>query len=534
MLELREIALNDTLRQFVIYKDVSMQPINKKTLKEIITLAGPMSAGHVLVLLNSTLVSFILGSVGDDEQKAVAFIALLEALTREGAAAAMVGMPICARMENKRQTNRKPEQVGVIYRQGVKIALGFTAASSVILLNIGSILQSAGQDKDVANAAQAYMNTYVMASPAVMLNIIFRDLNNAIGHQHKPMVMYVINSGIFTPLALGLTFGQFGMPKMGAFGLGLASAIAHWTTFFGHQVYLKNRKDIYGQYQLFTLQDGETWGRFKQMALIGAPILGLTLTDIGSNLLFSTIIGALHPDDLTAVGPMLTVVLVKQLAEFGMMDATMLLAAEAFINKNLDRIKELFSNGFVAMNGASVTMAIMLMGFSDYLFDLASEAEQDNEEYNQLKQMFVTLLVIDCTMGLGRASKNLICGILAGIDDLMATLKINVFSAIAVLGPMFTIAWFADFDTETINIIRNAAPVLAGAIACARFMTLTGTADAQSTTSHSLLTRARGTISGWAGNNAALRNKLLGYREHEDDDENTLSVNPSATQLSPV
>src|SRR5690606_10119149 len=80
---------------------------------------------------------------------------------------------------------------------------------------------------------------------------------------------------LLAPLGWAFAFGRFGLPEMGAGGLGLASALMMWAQALGFATYLAGSKR-FAPLGLFARFDPPRWPPIRELLRTGLPI-GVTV-----------------------------------------------------------------------------------------------------------------------------------------------------------------------------------------------------------------------------------------------------------------
>jgi MATE family multidrug resistance protein len=100
-------------------------------------------------------------------------------------------------------------------------------------------------------------------------------------HWTLPTMVFGLGGlGLLIPLGYALMFGAFGLPEMGAAGLGYATALMLWMQALGFAIYLHS-SPRFAEFGLFARFDPPRWGAIRDLLRLGLPI-GVTIFMEGS------------------------------------------------------------------------------------------------------------------------------------------------------------------------------------------------------------------------------------------------------------
>ena len=167
----------------------------------------------------------------------------------------------------------RPRYVGKIARQGLWVALFMALISVPIMGHLQGGLNALGQDPMVIPLAHSYLVVVRWGLLPALGFVVLRGTISAISST-RPIMVIVLAATVLNGIGnYVLAFGKLGFPAMGLAGLGLASAIAHWTMFLSLLAYL-----LWPQTQKFRAYDFcQGWYRLdlqplKRIVQVGWPI----------------------------------------------------------------------------------------------------------------------------------------------------------------------------------------------------------------------------------------------------------------------
>lgn len=164
---------------------------------------------------------------------------------------------------------QRHDEVGKTVMQGMWLALWLTILGDIGLAFPGFWLSMSKVDAGVHDGVAHYLLALAFALPAALLFRTTYALNTAISRPRIIMIINLIGLGIKIPLSYVLVYGEFGLPKMGAVGCGIASACVMWL------LCLLAAATIYFDsfYRRFKIRFAwPQWTRQKELLHLGIPM----------------------------------------------------------------------------------------------------------------------------------------------------------------------------------------------------------------------------------------------------------------------
>lgn len=171
-----------------------------------------------------------------------------------------------------------------------------TIALSVVLV-IGLwqahwALPAVGIGPDILPVAIGYVHAMSWGLPGLMAFFSLRFASEGLGHT-KP-VMYIAFFGLIVNI-LGnwiFMYGKFGMPRLGAVGCGVATAITVWLMFFAMFRYVQTHR-VYRPFGFFRRFDKPDFVVLRELLRLGIPISGSVLAEGGLFVSAALLMGAM-------------------------------------------------------------------------------------------------------------------------------------------------------------------------------------------------------------------------------------------------
>ena len=180
------------------------------------------------------------------------------------AAAPMMATALGAKTRSVREVRRT-------FRQSLWIAAGVTLPMWLLLWNAEGVILALGQAPELARDAGIFLRGYMWA---ILPWLLFQAMRNFLSVLERPgWILGISLVGIVLNAILGwaLIFGRFGLPALGIFGGGLASAIVWWLlALILGLIILADRQ--FRRFHLFGRWWRADWQRLVRLLRLGFPI----------------------------------------------------------------------------------------------------------------------------------------------------------------------------------------------------------------------------------------------------------------------
>jgi MATE family multidrug resistance protein len=178
--------------------------------------------------------------------------------------------------------------IGVSYVQGLWLALLLSLAGGLFLALPESWLGWIHAPSDVEALVTRYLRVLSAAMPAALLFRAISALNIAVARPQVVMRMQVAGLALKVVLSYGLIFGALGLPRLGAVGGALASAIVLWALFAAGWAH--TRLDPF--YRRFAIRGAAPrWSVLREQVQLGIP-MGLSYALEATSFTFITLLVA--------------------------------------------------------------------------------------------------------------------------------------------------------------------------------------------------------------------------------------------------
>ena len=171
-------------------------------------------------------------------------------------------------------------EIGGLFRQSLWLA----AVLGLVLFGFLSAavyaLEPMGIAAEIRPGASDFLHGIRWGVPALTLYYCMRYLSDGLHWTLPTMVLGFGGLLVLLPLGYVMTFGVFGVPEMGAGGLGIASSIMLWTQALVFAAYLSRSKrfaDLRLFNGFFSYANRPRWAPIRGLLATGLPI-GVTVT----------------------------------------------------------------------------------------------------------------------------------------------------------------------------------------------------------------------------------------------------------------
>jgi MATE family multidrug resistance protein len=178
--------------------------------------------------------------------------------------------------------------IGVSYVQGLWLALLLAAAGGLFLAFPQLWLGGIHAPLEVEALVTRYLRVLAVALPAALMFRVISVLNVAVARPHVVMRMQVAGLALKVVLSYGLIFGALGMPRLGAVGGALASAVVLWALFVTGWVYT-SLDPFYARFVIVRARP--RWSVLREQVQLGIP-MGLSYAIEATSFTFITLMVA--------------------------------------------------------------------------------------------------------------------------------------------------------------------------------------------------------------------------------------------------
>lgn len=171
------------------------------------------------------------------------------------------------------------QQVAVILRDGLLLAISMALPAMYLLWNVAPILLWFGQKPEVVALAQPYLHGLAWAILPDFIITVLLHFVSGLGRTKINLLFSLMWVPLNILLNYSLMFGKFGLPAMGIGGIGYGAAVAFWIMTLGFILYLW-LSPAYKKYHL--RHTGKPhWQSFQELLQVGVPLGLMYCVEVG-------------------------------------------------------------------------------------------------------------------------------------------------------------------------------------------------------------------------------------------------------------
>lgn len=251
--------------------DSRLAPLLRE-MRSTFTLALPLIFGHVATGMIGFVDSVLAGRHSANTLAAVAVGTALWSVV----AIVLVGVLLAVPPSVSQLVGAgRRAAVPTLFRQTVWLALGLAAMLVVFLHVAMDLLGPMGIAAEIQPAARDFLVGIRWGVPALALYLAMRYLSEGLHWTLPTMVLGLSGLALLVPLGYVLMFGAFGLPELGAGGLGYATATMLWCQALAFALYLA-RSRRFADLHLFGEWEWPRWRPIRDLLALGLPI-GITV-----------------------------------------------------------------------------------------------------------------------------------------------------------------------------------------------------------------------------------------------------------------
>jgi MATE family multidrug resistance protein len=231
-------------------------------------LAAPLIVGHVSTGLIGFVDAIIAGRHSTQTLAAVSIGTALFWMPLMVPMGTLIALPAAVSQDDGAGRH---DLIGPRFRQALWLALFLGLGMWLFMSLIPLALPAMGIAEDIRPGATAFVHGIRWGVPALVLYLCMRYLCDGLHHTVPTMVIGFGGLFLLVPLGYGLTFGAWGLPELGAGGLGYASAAMMWAQMIAATIYLA-RASRFREFGLFERFEPPRWAPIRELLAIGLPI----------------------------------------------------------------------------------------------------------------------------------------------------------------------------------------------------------------------------------------------------------------------
>jgi MATE family multidrug resistance protein len=319
----------------------------------------------------------------------------------------------------------KYAEAGHCVRQGLWLSQAAAIASIIIVRNAEPLLWWLGIAPEIVPTAVGYLNAISWGIPAICAFQVLRCLSEGIS-MTKP-ILYVSLLALPCNIAGNYIFmyGKLGMPRLGAAGCGVASAIVMWLM-FGYLLAYVWVKPQYRPLGAFSQFEWPRWKEFFALVRLGTPIALSLFMEVSLFAAVALLIGTMGTTAVAGHQIALNVASITFMIPLGVSMATTIRVGQAIGRKDIAGARFAGISG-IALGAASMACAAaFIFVFPEFIAGIYTD---DRE----VKTMAVSLLAMAAVFQISDGLQVSGSGALRGLKD-TKTPMVMTFIAYWIIG----------------------------------------------------------------------------------------------------
>jgi MATE family multidrug resistance protein len=322
-------------------------------------LAGPLVAGHLSTGLIGFVDSVIAGHHGTQTLAAVAVGTALFWLPMMIPMGTLMSLPPSV---SQLDGAGRRDEIGPLFRQALWLAALLGVLLFAFLSVVGIALAPMGIAAEIRPGTLDFLHGIRWGVPALTLYLAMRYLSDGLHWTLPTMLLGFGGLLVLVPLGYVLTFGLYGLPEMGAGGLGIASAIMMWAQAAAFALYLW-RSRRFADLRLFAHFERPRWPPIRGLLATGLPIGVTVAMEGGLFIVTALLIGRLGAVPVAAHQIAINVASLCFMIPMGLAEATTVRVGHALGRGNaFDVRRAAFAGYALALATQSFSALALLFG----------------------------------------------------------------------------------------------------------------------------------------------------------------------------
>lgn len=332
-------------------------------IRTTVVLAAPLVAGHVSTGLIGFVDNTLAGHHGTTTLASVTIGTALWWLPMMVPIGTLLSVP--PSVSQLEGAGRRSE-IGALFRQAMWLAALLSVFLFAFLTAIPYALGAMGIAPEIIPGAQAFLHGIRWGVPALTLFFCMRYLSEGLHWTLPTMLLSAGGLLVLLPLGYVLTFGEFGLPELGAGGLGIASAAMLWAQAIGFFLVLR-RARRFADLGLFARFDRPHWPTIRGLLATGLPI-GVTVLMEGSLFIVTALlIGRLGEVQASAHQIAINLSALCFMVPMALAEATTVRVGHALGRGDVGGVRRAIWAGYAIVIGTQLMSGIVLLSANDLL-----------------------------------------------------------------------------------------------------------------------------------------------------------------------
>ncbi len=299
-----------------------MQTLGKET-SALLTIALPLMFAYLADIAMVITAKIVLGRLGFRE---LAAAGISSDLSYQVAIVLMGFFSVVGVLVAEAYGASRHHDAAAALLQGLCLATVLGVAMSILVWNLDWLLAMAGQDAEVVSLTRPFLDGFAWSMLPVLWFAVLKGFAAALMRTGVVMSIAVVAVILNYFLMQGLVHGDFGLPRLGMAGAGIAWCIIGWLKFLCLAAFvavLVRREKL----QFRELLGWQAVGTFMPFIRLGLPVAGIVALESGLFAAISLMSGWLGAEPLAAYQILMGWIAIPFVISLGLAEAAMVRVA---------------------------------------------------------------------------------------------------------------------------------------------------------------------------------------------------------------
>ncbi|WDS37877.1 MATE family efflux transporter [Pseudoxanthomonas sp.] len=258
------------------------------------------------------------------------------------------------------------DRIGPLFRQALWLAAGLGLVMFTFLSLAPYALAPMGIAAEIVPGARDFLHGIRWGLPAMALFLCMRNLSEGMHWTIPTMVLGFGGLFLLAPLGYALAFGAWGLPELGAGGLGIASAVMMWVQALLFGTYLARSKR-FAPLALFSHLEPPRWSQIVPLLRTGLPIGVTVLMEGGLFITTALLIARLGAVPAAAHQIAINLSAICFMVPMGLAEATTVRVGHALGRRDGPGVLRAVRAGYAIVLGTQLCSALVLSLFHNQI-----------------------------------------------------------------------------------------------------------------------------------------------------------------------
>jgi MATE family multidrug resistance protein len=330
----------------------------------------------------------------------------------------------------------RDREIGPLFRQALWLALPLGICLGLLTAFVAPrLFGSIGVDAELIADATAFLRAIAWGAPALAVFFALRGLSEGIGLTRPTMYFSLLGLALLGPLGYVLMYGAWGVPRLGAMGCGMATAIVLWVQCLAFALYV-GRRATYRDLHLLARFERPDARAISELLRIGGPIAVTLMMEAGLFVGVALVIGKLGTDIIASHQIAINIASVAFMVPLGIAMATTVRVGHARGRGDGQGVRLAGRVGLGLTLGVQIVSASLLFTIPRHI---AAMYTSEAAVIHLAAQLLVLAAIFQLSDGIQAASN----GALRGLKDTRVPMLITGFAYWAVGMP---VGWWLAFE----------------------------------------------------------------------------------------